>query len=317
MKALQYDLFGDAEKVVTLVELPEPQAPGAGEVLVDVLYAPLNFHDLLRIGGHVVPPPLPSVAGNEGVARVVAVGEGVDGLEHGDIVVLPLLLGTWRERLVAPAAGMVPLPEGNLQQYAMLGSNTPTAGLALSEYQPLTKGDWVVQSSGNGGVGRNVIALAKARGLKTASIVRRPELVDELLAAGADVVLLDGPALAARINAAVGDAPVRLAVESVGGRVAETLIDVLAPGGTLVRYAARDEIDKDGRGAAKGVKVEFLFVAAFDYATKIAPVIAETVPLLRSGDLRVPVEAVYDLADIKAAIAHLVRGGKILLRVQG
>ncbi|MFJ5264344.1 zinc-dependent alcohol dehydrogenase family protein [Streptomyces sp. NPDC088387] len=316
MKALQYDLFGDARQVLNLVELPEPDAPGPGEVLVEVLYAPLNFHDLLRIGGHVAPPALPAVAGNEGVARVAAVGDEVTGLAPGDIVVLPLLLGTWRERLVAPAAGMIPLPAGDLRQYAMLGSNTPTAGLALSEYVPLAKGDWVVQSSGNGGVGRNVIALARARGLRTASVVRRPELVDELLAAGADVVLLDGPDLAARITTAIGDATVRLAIESVGGRTADALIEVLAPGGALVRYSANDDIDQDGRGAAKDIKVEFLFVAAFDHATKIAPVIAETVPLLSAGDLRVPVEAVYDLADINAALAHLVRGGKILLRVQ-
>ncbi|MBM9503064.1 zinc-dependent alcohol dehydrogenase family protein [Actinacidiphila acididurans] len=316
MRALRYDRFGEAEQVVKLVELPEPGAPGPGEVLVDMLYAPLNFHDLLRIGGHVAQPELPAVAGNEGVARVVEVGDGVDGIGPGDLVVLPLLLGTWRERLIAPAAGMAPLPVGDLRQFSMLGSNTPTAGLALSEYVSLEKGDWVVQSSGNGGVGRNVIALAKQRGLRTASVVRRPELINELMAAGADVVVLDGPDLATRIAAAIGGAPVHLAIESVGGRVADELIDLLAPGGTLVRYSATDAIDQDGRGAAKDVTVTFLFVAAFDYAAKIAPVIAETLPLLRSGDLRVPVEAVYDLAEFDTAVARLKRGGKVLLRIQ-
>jgi NADPH:quinone reductase-like Zn-dependent oxidoreductase len=316
MRALQYDRFGDADQVLKLVDIPEPGTPGAGEVLVDVLYSPLNFHDLLRIGGHVAPPELPAVAGNEGVARVVSVGDGVDGLKPGDIVVLPLLLGTWRERLIAPAAGLAALPDGDLQQYSMLGSNTPTAGLALSDSEALAPGDWVVQSSGNGGVGRNVIALAKQRGFRTASIVRRPELVDELKADGADVVIVDGPDLAARIAAAIGHAPVRLAIESVGGRIAGELIDLIAPGGTLVRYSSNDEIDQDGRGAGKGVKIPFLFVGAFDYPTRIAPVIAETVPLLQSGDLRVPVEAVYDIADINAAISHLTRGGKILLHIQ-
>src|ERR1700754_6129 len=137
----------------------------------------------------------------------------------------------------------------------MLGSNTPTAGLALSEYVQLAKGDWVAQSSGNGGVGRNVIALARQRGLRTASIVRRPDVVDELVAAGADVVVVDGPDTSAQIAAAIGQAPVRLAIESVGGQIAEKLIDLLAPGGTLVRYSATDQIDKDGHGAGKGVQV--------------------------------------------------------------
>ncbi|NMO55711.1 zinc-dependent alcohol dehydrogenase family protein [Actinoplanes sp. TBRC 11911] len=316
MRALQYDVFGDAVEVLKLVDLPEPGAPGPGEVQVAVLYAPLNHHDLLTIAGTKKPnPALPAVAGNEGLGRVVATGPGVGNVEPGDIVVLPLLLGTWRERMTAPAHGLTPLPDGDLQQFSMLGSNTPTAGLALSEYVPLAKGDWVAQSSGNGGVGRNLIALAKARGFRTASLVRRPELVDELHAAGADVVVVDGPHAAAEIASATGNAPIRLAVEGVGGRVADELLGLLAPGGTLLRYAARDEIDQDGSAAARGIHIDRLSVAGFDYATKIVPVIAEAVPLIESGALRVPVEAVYGLDEIRTAIAHLKRGGKIILRV--
>jgi NADPH:quinone reductase-like Zn-dependent oxidoreductase len=317
MKALQFDEFGAAEKVLQVVDLSEPGSPGPGEVLVEVLYSPLNFHDLLRIGGHVAPPPLPAVAGNEGLGRVLAAGAAVSRVAAGDVVVLPLLLGTWRERLIAPAAGLAPLPDGDLQQYSMLGSNTPTAGLALSEYVRLGQGDWVVQSAGNGGVGRNVIALAKHRGYRIASIVRRPDVVDELTAAGADVVVVDGPDAVAQIAAAVGPAPVRLAIDGVGGPVAAKLIELLAPGGTLVSYkASLSEIDTGGRGARKGITSEFIFAGAFDYPAKVAPVIAETVPLVQSGALRVPVAAVYDFTDITDAVAHLERGGKILLRIK-
>jgi NADPH:quinone reductase-like Zn-dependent oxidoreductase len=315
MKALQFDEFGAAEKVLKLADLPEPGSPGPGEVLVEMLYSPLNFHDLLRIGGYVAPPPLPAVAGNEGIGRVLAAGEGVAHVAAGNVVVLPLLLGTWRERLIAPAAGLAPLPDGDLQQYSMLGSNTPTAGLALSEYVPLAQGDWVIQSAGNGGVGRNVIALARHRGYRTASIVRRPDVTGELTAAGADVVVIDGPDAVAQIAAATGHAPIRLAIDGVGGQVTGKLIELLAPGGTLVSYkASLSEIDEDGRGARKGITAEFIFAGAFDYAAKIAPVITETVPLVQSGALRVPVAAVYDFIDIADAVAHLERGGKILLR---
>jgi NADPH:quinone reductase-like Zn-dependent oxidoreductase len=315
MKALQFDEFGPAEKVLKAVDLPEPGSPGPGEVLVEILYSPLNFHDLLRVGGYVAPPPLPAVAGNEGVGRVLAAGEGVAHVAAGDVVVLPLLLGTWRERLVAPAAGLAPLPDGDLQQYSMLGSNTPTAGLALSEFVPLAPGEWVIQSAGNGGVGRNVIALAKHRGYRTASIVRRADVADELTAAGADVVVADGPDAVMRIAVAT-QAPIRLAIDGVGGEVAGKLIELLAPGGTLVSYKARlSEIGLDGSDAGKGITGEQFFAGAFDYASKIAPVITETLPLLRSGALHVPVEAVYDFTDITDAIDHLKKGGKILLRV--
>src|SRR5262245_50972313 len=131
MRALQYATFGDAAEVLNLVDLPEPGAPGPGEVLVDMLYSPLNHHDLLSIAGLKSPPPLPAVAGNEGLGRVRRSGPGVTGVGPGDVVVLPLLLGTWRERLIVPAPGLAPLPDGDLRQFCMLGSNTPTAGLAL------------------------------------------------------------------------------------------------------------------------------------------------------------------------------------------
>jgi NADPH:quinone reductase-like Zn-dependent oxidoreductase len=72
-------------------------------------------------------------------------------------------------------------------QFAQLGSNPPTAALILSEYVDLEPGDWVVQNGGNSGVGRSLIAIAKLRGIRTISLVRRRELIDELKAAGADL----------------------------------------------------------------------------------------------------------------------------------
>ena len=60
----------------------------------------------------------------------------------------------------------------------MLSGNPPTAALILSEYTHLKPGDWVVQNSANSGVGRSLIAIAKARGLRTINFVRRRELLN-------------------------------------------------------------------------------------------------------------------------------------------
>ena len=65
--------------------------------------SPLNKHDLLVVSGVLARPPLPHIPGAEGVARVLATGPAVDGLQVGDLVVLPLYAGAWRERLVVPA----------------------------------------------------------------------------------------------------------------------------------------------------------------------------------------------------------------------
>src|SRR5258705_10881251 len=99
-------------------------------------------------------PPLPHIPGAEGVARVLATGPEVDGLQAGDLVVLPLYAGAWRERLVVPADSLFALPAGDIEQYSMLGSNTPPAGLILRECTPLQPGDWVVQHHANTRVGR-------------------------------------------------------------------------------------------------------------------------------------------------------------------
>jgi mitochondrial enoyl-[acyl-carrier protein] reductase / trans-2-enoyl-CoA reductase len=63
-----------------------------------------------------------------------------------------------------------------------------------------------------------VIAFAKERGLCTVSLVRRQELLDELIAAGSDVVLLDGAGVAALVAEATGNAKIALGLEGVGGR---------------------------------------------------------------------------------------------------
>jgi NADPH:quinone reductase-like Zn-dependent oxidoreductase len=91
MRAIQLTEFGNPSDVVRVVDLPEPPAPRAGEVKVAVEFSPLNLHDLLLVSGQLVRPPLPLVLGNEGIGRIIEVGSGVDTVEVGDLVVLPLL----------------------------------------------------------------------------------------------------------------------------------------------------------------------------------------------------------------------------------
>ena len=216
MRALQISAYGDPLKALELVDVPEPGVPGAGEVPIDVELAPLNKHDLLFIRGFFGGPPTPTVVGNEGFGRVAAVGPGVTNVKVGEHVLAPIFGLTWRERLIAPAQGLFPLPDGDRLQFAQLGSNPPTAALILSEYVDLKPGDWVVQNGGNSGVGRSLIAIAKLRGIRTISLVRRRELIDELKAAGADLVLMDEPAAVAEAARVIGKGSVRLAVDTVG-----------------------------------------------------------------------------------------------------
>ncbi|HTZ16333.1 MAG TPA: zinc-dependent alcohol dehydrogenase family protein [Mycobacterium sp.] len=318
MRAIEIEQFGDPAQMIRVVDIEEPPPPGPHEVLVSVELSPLNKHDLLVVLGALAQPPLPHIPGAEGVARVLATGPEVDGLQVGDLVVLPLYSGAWRERLVVPADGLFPLPAGDIEQYSMLGSNPPTAGLLLSEVTPLQPGDWVVQNAANSGVGRSLIALAKLRGLKTINLVRDAATFAELTAAGADVVHVDDDDAVADIRAVIGDARVALAVDSVGGPGVSRLLELLSDGGSLVGYSwARDEpmwVDT-ATLVAKHITVRGFFVGDFDYCDKVVPVIREVAPLVADGSLAVPVAAVYPLEQIHDAVQHLLRGGKILLKV--
>jgi NADPH:quinone reductase-like Zn-dependent oxidoreductase len=239
MKAVQIKSYGDPLEVVEVVDVPDPGAPGGDEALLGIEIATLNKHDLLFIGNALGSgPALPTIVGNEGFGRVLAIGRGVENVKVGDRVLAPILSQTWREKMIVPASSLFPLPDGDPQQLSMLSGNPPTAALILTEYTQLKPGDWVVQNSANSGVGRSLIAIARARGLRTINFVRRQELLKELKAAGGDIVLVDEPGAVEEALGLVGDGSVRLGVDAIGGVATATLVQALSPGGVLVAYAA-------------------------------------------------------------------------------
>jgi NADPH:quinone reductase-like Zn-dependent oxidoreductase len=239
MRAIHLTAFGNPAQGLEFVQIPEPAAPSPGQALIGVEFSPIDLSDLLVVSGaYPFRPSLPSVIGNEGVGRILAVGPGVNNVAVGDRVLTPLYGLAWAERIVVPAAGLFALPaDVDPQQLAMLTINPPTAGLLLSEFVDLSAGDWVVQNAANSGVGRAAIAFAKARGFKTINLVRRTELIDELKALGGDLVIVDTPEGLNLAKDALGAAGPRLAIDGVGGPSATTLINLLGRDGTLLAYA--------------------------------------------------------------------------------
>ena len=322
MRAVHLTAYGNPIEGLKLVDIPPPEAPGPNQVLIGVDFSPLNQSDLLLAqGNYGTRPALPTVIGNEGVGRVLAVGPGVESVKMGDRVVAPLSSFTWREQMVVSANGLFALPpDADLQQLSMLTINPPTAALLLSEYVNLKPGDWVVQNSANSGVGRWVIAFAKSRGLQTVNIVRRPELVSELKAIGGDVVVVDSPDMSKVIRAAVGRAELRLALDGVSGPATGALATTLSPHGTLVSYAAMSL----GPMSISPLEVIFkpLTILGFwlghpEYEVKSAPAVKQAAEMIASGQVHIPIAATYPLSSIKEAVTHAQRGGKILLDVAG
>jgi NADPH:quinone reductase-like Zn-dependent oxidoreductase len=78
MRAVQLSSFGNPVDDLEYVDIPEPDAPGPNQVLIGVEFSPIDPNDLMVAQGiYAFRPPLPTVIGNEGVGRVLAVGPAV------------------------------------------------------------------------------------------------------------------------------------------------------------------------------------------------------------------------------------------------
>lgn len=238
MKSIQLTAYGNPSEVVKLVDIPDVGAPKPDEIIIAVEAAPIEPSDLYMIAGiYGNLPPLPHILGIEGVGRVSAVGRHVKHLKEGDRTLIPPFTPSWVERVKTNASWLRPLPKADINQLSMLGINPATAYLLLTEFVQLKPGDWVLQNSANSAVGRALIPIAKAWGVRTINVVRRAELVDELKALGGDIVLVDGPDLPQRIAAETGKAPIALALDGVGGSATQNLLNALPLYGTLVVYS--------------------------------------------------------------------------------
>ncbi len=324
MQRAEYTTRGPvAQDVIACVESDTP-TPQAGEVLLEMLAAPINPSDVLTLTGEYgMLPPLPAVGGNEGVGRVAAIGSGVTSVAVGQRVLLPIGSGTWASHIVASANGLIALPPvGDPLQISMLAVNPPTASLLLSEFVALEPGEWVIQNAANSGVGEYVIQLARRRGLRTVSVVRRENAILPLQQLGGDVVLVDGPDLAKRVAEATGGAKIRLGFDAVGGSATDRIARSLAIGGTLVNYGALSgEACKIAPGSfvfrdvtLRGFWLAFWFRNATPAQQQA--VFGELATLIARGELTARVHATYSLSDIKTAVAAASKGGrdgKILL----
>lgn len=302
--------------------------PGPGQALVAMRRAPIHPADLNTIEGtYGIPREPPAVGGGEGVGVIAKVGAGVEGLRLGQMVRLPAGVGTWREFFVAEAAQLRHLPEGlTLDQAAGLTVNPPTAWRMLEDFVSLAPGDWIAQNAANSAVGRCVIQIARQRGWKTVNLVRRPEVVAELKALGAEAVLVEEGEVSRRVREITGSSPVRLALNAVGGESAQNLARILSPGGTLVTYGGMSRrpfavgagplIFKDLR--YRGFWITRWFQEASPQTAEA--MLAEIATLMRAGKLEIPVARRFSLEEAGAAIACAQtsgRRGKVMFAMDG
>ena len=318
MLAAQVSAFGRPEEAVDVVELPDPGDPGPDEVLVEAEFAPINPADLLNLEGKygATLPALPMIPGAEGVGRIAKAGSAVRHVKPGDRVLLPGP-GCWRAKIKAPAKAVFALPEGvDPKQLAMLRVNPPTAHLMLHQFVAPKPGRWVIQNAANSGVGHCLIRLARLAGVKTINVVRREALVAPLRKFGADLVLVDGPDLDARVRAEIGDAPLPLAIDAVAGSATRRLARCVSDGGIVVNYGVLSDepCTIDGRETVfRDVRLQGFWLRRWFADTppaEIAALYRDLASKVADGTLAVEVEAVYPIRRIRQAVEHASRGGR-------
>ena len=327
MKYAVLEKYGQPEDVVRCVDGPDVGAPGAGEVAFDVLAFPINPADVSMCkGSYRLRPTLPATPGAECLGRVTAVGPGVSHVKPGDLVV-NLQRENWAQRRRVKADDVIPVPAGiDLRQGAMLRINPATALLLLSDVVALKSGDWVIQNVANSAVGRLVIRLASARGIKTMNVVRRESLFGELTALGAEACAVDGPDLAETVKAKTGGASIRLGLDAVSGRATARLSTCVGEGGVVCNYGSMSGDDPVmprasliGNGQSL---VGFILGRALATRTlaQVRSLYADLAEQVVKGTLTAPIEKVYPIEEIKTALTHAQRGertGKILVAPNG
>src|SRR6201997_587566 len=218
MKAIHLTAYGNPAQNLRMVEVPEPNMPSAGEALVRMEYAPVDYSDLLLANGvYFLKPQPPSVIGGEGAGIVDAIGPGVTSVKVGDRVTIPFRTFTWAERVLAPAQGLFVVPPSvDAKTASMLNINPTTAVLLLDEFAKLEPKDWIVLNAANSQVARCLIAIAKSRDVKVVGIVRRSELIPEVEKLGVDFVGVESPELSKQIQLATGGMPISLGLDAIG-----------------------------------------------------------------------------------------------------
>ena len=324
MRSAIHTTFGEPADVLALEESPVPE-PGPGQVRIKTILSPIHNHDLWTVrGSYGYKPELPAIGGSEAVGTVDALGEGVTGIDIGQRVSVASVHGSWAEYFLAPAAGLVPVPDSISDEAAAQLIAMPFSAITLLDFLEVASGDWVIQNTANGAVGKTLAMLAAARGVHIVNLVRRDAGVEELAALGiANAVSTATDGWQDRVRAITGDAPIRAAVDSIGGQASAELLSLLGEDGLLVSFgtmAGEPMQISSGNLIFKQAVVKGFWgskVSAAMPAEAKRRLLGELIRLVASGELKLPAGAVFGLDQVADAVrASLTAGkaGKVLLK---
>lgn len=297
---------------LTWKELPTP-VPGAGEVLIGIKAASLNFPDLLIVQNkYQIKPPLPFVPGSEYAGVVQAVGEGVKHLQIGQNVACLSGTGGFGTHTLAPAALCMPLPAGfphvDAAAFIMIYG---TSWHALMDRAQLKAGETVLVLGAAGGVGTAAIQIAKAAGARVIAAASTDEKCTLCTSIGADATInYASKNLRDEIKRLTDGKGPDVIYDPVGGDHAESAFRSIAWRGRylVVGFAS-------GAIPSLPLNLPLLKVASIvgvflgEFAKREpkanAAMMAELVAWYVQGKIKPVIDRTMPMAELKAAYAHM------------
>ena len=330
MKAIRIHEDGGPE-VLRYEDAPDPEA-GPGEVLISLRAASLNRLDVwVRQGLPSVPKP--RILGADGAGVVAGLGDGVDGfeagqrvvinpgLEHGDgriTVVGEHTDGTHAELIAIPAGNVHALPDSlSFEEAAAFPLVYETAYRMLVTRAGLREGEWVLAWGVGSGIGTAALSLAHALGARVIATSSSADKLARAAELGAEVTIDHATEdVPARVKEATGGHGADVVVEHVGEATWQRSLAAAAPGARVAVCGATSGPNPKAAlhriwwkqlsilGSTMGTGADF--EGAFD--------------LVAAGRAPVVVDSVYPLAEARAAHERMERGehmGKIVLSIPG
>ncbi len=318
MKAVLCRQYGPPESL-TVEEIAAPQ-PGAGEALVAVKAASVNFPDVLIIQNkYQVKPPLPFSPGAEMAGVVHSVGAGVTNVKPGDRVLGLTTWGAFAEQCVADAKRLIPLPAK--MDYATAASFLLTYGTshhALRHRASTRPGETMLVLGAAGGVGIAAVEIGKILGLRVIACASSADKLAVCRTHGADETIdYAKQDLRERIKVLTAGRGVDIIYDPVGGALTEAALRSLGWGGRLLVIGfAAGEIPRIPLNLALLNARSILGVYWGDWSQRAraesAAQLARLGAAIAAGELRPVVSARLRLEDVPRGLEDL-----LARRVQG
>jgi NADPH:quinone reductase-like Zn-dependent oxidoreductase len=328
----------DFQRVLNVIQTPMPTtALNPTQVRIKMTLRPINPADIFSLLGvypGFQPKQFPAHPGLEGVGVIVSVGSKVSSVKVGQRVIPGLWsliqngVGSWQAYVDCEETEAFPIPENVPDEAAAQIAINPLTVLGMLRQLNLAAGNYLLQTAAGSTLGRQVVAMAKAKGIKTINIIRRndPGQIADLKQRGADQVIvtegLSRDEIVHQIKVATGGKGADGALDAIAGESTGICVSSVKDKATVLLYGLMSGLEVKFHGPDalfRMVNVTGFWLAPFMMSLSIEQrrdLVNQAIQLFQQGVLDSFVGERFALKDVVKALEkqnQVGRGGKLFL----